>query len=882
MDNLSNVIHIVERIEISPHNADWLYKMDYFKIMSILNNQKNHKTLDTIFKHKSMVNKNFKFGFNDIFVIKNRDVYDYLTKNNYRSDYSIILNQTLIDINNINYYLINYNENNYNYFIIVVSIDVSKLDKNFYDNFNLDNKDKNNKLFVSYLLTLMKYHFEEINNLRNESCENSLISKLISENTVNYMFDKMIEQPTILKSNLFQYQKANIYWMQNRENNLKKVILDDTRIVNWGPELEFNFSTLKFAPKRKVDTMPSDKLNNFLGGCLCDDVGLGKTIQILTLCFSSKTNNLIIVPNHLIKHWDNEIQKHIIMPENHDYCINNVIHQEGKFITNIVTYDKIKELTELPDFDRIIVDEYHEVFSNKSLREKLEKINSKYKWAVTATPFINKEMIHNILNFIAKNKIANTNISKYKMYINLFADMFRKNTKRTIEKELKLPKIKEISYYLKFSEKEKLYYTTLINNNKEKLEQLQRYFCINPSLYFTENNMGDAGNNFVEINLMEDKIKNMHKEQFDMEFLKLMELKKSLVTGIIKIIHKYKDDVVKEFEGALSKKEIKLKDIEEIINKDSYLEEDNNKIIKAVDVILEVLIKHDMLNKTIVNNIHSQTNIVENIKKTMVYFENQIKEINDSTEIVKSEENEKINYVKVELEKDCGICMGEIEEKFTILQCGHMYCTECISAIMQTTLNKCPTCKLSLKNTTIYAINNESKKISKNVTDMINMYGTKITNLINICKGLESKTVVFSFSPTLLSNIRTILNANSINSIYLTNDMNTSEVINNFCVDDTKVLILSSDFNASGLNITCASNIIILEPLKKDYMYRRQIENQIIGRLHRIGQDKEINFIRMIMLDSIEHDIDKENKINDAIYINKEFDMNMEKEQCFV
>lgn len=60
-------------------------------------------------------------------------------------------------------------------------------------------------------------------------------------------------------------------------------------------------------------------------------------------------------------------------------------------------------------------------------------------------------------------------------------------------------------------------------------------------------------------------------------------------------------------------------------------------------------------------------------------------------------------------------------------------------------------------------------------------------------------------------------------------------------------------------------------------MYRKQIENQIIGRLHRIGQDKEINFIRLIMMNSIEHDIDKENKINDAIYSNKEFDLDMEK-----
>ncbi len=843
MDNLSNTIYLVERIEISPDNDDKLYSMDYYKIMSILNNISYHTNLDELTKKKKLINKDFKFSKDLNFILKNNDAYEYLKLNNYRSDYSIILNQNLIPIDYINYYLINYNKDNYSYFIIVISIDIDKLDNNFYDNFSLSNSNKNNKLFVSYLLTMMKYHFEEINNLRNGSSENSLISKLISENTINYMSDKMIEQPNFSKTKLFEYQKANIYWMLSRENDNKNIILDETMIVNWGPKLEFNFSNLKFEKKRNQDNVSSDKLNKFLGGCLCDDVGLGKTIQVYTLCLNKLTNNIIIVPEHLYTHWVDEFKKHFSLEIN-----ENVINNNGykTYITTYLNYSSIQNIKFI-EFDRIIVDEYHELVNNyKQIYEQIKKINSKYKWAITATPFVNKEMIYNIVNFIAKYPINSKNISKYKMYINTFTDMFRKNVKRTIEKELKLPKIKELVYYLDFSDKERLYYDTLLNTDTVKLQETKRFFCINPSLYFTEN---FAENNFVEINLMDDKIKNIHKEQYDKEYNVLINMKKESIIKLMETCYLLEDEINK----LLDKFNLD-KDKEEVINN-----------------TFEVLLEKKIFVNQFVNKYESQVQLLDKIKKNMVYFEEQLKEINDSMTI--ENKDSEIKYIKLELDKDCGICLGEIDEKFTILQCGHMYCTECINTIMNTNVKNCPTCKLHLKNTVIYTIDNTNKKSP--VIDLVNLYGTKIANLINICNKLKDKTVLFSYTPTLLTNIQKILNLNNIKSILI--DKTNIDEIKNFKKNDAKVLILSSDFNASGLNIICAKNIIILEPLQKDYMYRKQIENQIIGRLHRIGQDKEINFIRLIIKDSIEHDIDKENKINNALYSNKEFDLDLEK-----
>ena len=83
---------------------------------------------------------------------------------------------------------------------------------------------------------------------------------------------------------------------------------------------------------------------------------------------------------------------------------------------------------------------------------------------------------------------------------------------------------------------------------------------------------------------------------------------------------------------------------------------------------------------------------------------------------------------------------------------------------------------------------------------------------------------------------------------------------------NNQVLVLSSEFNASGLNIQFAKSIIILQPIRGEYARVRQTENQIIGRVHRIGQNKEVNLIRLIIKDSIESEILRQNKIIDSEY----------------
>lgn len=840
MDNIGNTLYFIERIESNPNKADYIYDMNYFKIVSIINNPelqgifyKDKDSCNVIVGDNNIEIKAggcFKFNTKESFVLKNDDVINFLETFHFRSDYTYVKNQTLLPLNIFNYYLINYYNKSIqtNFFIIVISIDIKNISSDFYKSFmNIfrESKDIHNKFFINYILTLLKYHFYEVNNIQNLSCENKEILSRINNITSDYLLQKMIDNPTFLNTKLFLYQRANLFWMISRENNKERFILDENAIVNWGPELEFNFNSHdcrpsfseRFQPKINISTLSPDELsirkkesifNKFTGGCLCDDVGLGKTIQILTLCFLKPSKNLIIVPNHLYEHWQIEYIKHIKDEQNfiNFNSSGSSLVPDSSNYTILISFSDYNEHFEFLNnikWDRVIIDEFHETIIKK-FYNKVINIKAKYKWAVSATPFINSDMIFNILNFIASKKITNTKISKHKKYLDIFTNMFRRNTKDSITAEVKLPRIKEIAYYLDFSEKERLYYKTV--EYKDTIDRLK--FCINPNIYLLDKEK-KFDENFISIDKLDDNVMNIHKESYEKKYIEIIEAKRGILLEyniILKNIFYSQEDIESKW--------------------DTF--KDNTKV---------------MSKKHIIDKLEKELN---NIKSTMTYFESQLKVINDKIKPV----DDKLEYKEMQ-DNDCSICMDKITTDCAILQCGHFFHSDCIDYLIKEGHNKCPMCKMSLKNTTIFSSKIKNTETNNN---LIEMYGTKIAHLINIIKNniTDDKIILYCHSPSLLANISKILTDNSIGN-------NDFKNIKDFKTNSNKVLILSSDDNASGLHLTYISTIILLQPIEGDYMYRKQIENQIIGRSHRIGQDKEISFIRLIINDTIEHQMEIEN-----------------------
>lgn len=912
LDNIDdNLVYYVERNEVYPENHNLQYLMKKQKIVSIIKDSSLYKTFEYIDSNYSFDFSNFRTKIKDSFILTNDDALKFLKKANWSSNYGQILKQTLIPIDAVDYYVINFvNKTNtemcYNHFIIAIRIDITRFPDEFktiYSHSLAPDQPKENTNFIQYLKTQQKYDFEEMNNIQNKSDENMEISTRISKSNTNYMTQKMIEQPDFLNFNLYYYQKADVYFMQQREreSETRKFILDEKRVVNWGKKLQCLFDKnsdgkdiCNFVPRRTIHNY-SGTLNSFCGGCLCNSPGLGKTVEILTLCGLEPSLNLIIVPEHLYDHWIFEYTKHI--KNNHIKLVTytddsiNLEKYRKKPTVVLITYKQLtlhkKLLT--TQFTRLIIDEFHELFDKKDMTFPLiNDVKSQYKWAITGTPFVNSLMINNILNFVATNKITSPCISKYKMYLDVFCDMFRKNTKESVECELALPKINEMTYILTLSEMESTMLNSICSSgvDKETSDLRQMAFCINPNMYFQDEN--GISEKYIHVNICEAKVINMHQADYEKLFKKIIEEKitflkvkkdASMTNMDVCVIYDYivnKNDNYEKRKDILSRfYEDSLKLNGKKVNINDVNKDDIDKIWKKY--LSDKIAKNNLLfsefghhEADAINHMKKLEADLNKIRSTMMYFEQQIKIINKKTRELKrkSEDADAVDYVKLEEGKDgdditCSICLGEIDDDFTLLQCGHTFCTVCLKAMLVQTSDKCPQCKFSLKNTTFYTPRIK-EIINKDFAEMIKKYGTKIAHLVNICKVVipQDKTIVYCDSPSLINNLVEILNENDITAI--TPDPSTSimKTVKDFELNK-QVLVLSSEFNASGLNIQFAKSIILLQPIRGEYARVRQTENQIIGRLHRIGQNKEVNLIRLIIKDSIESEILRQNKIID-------------------
>ncbi len=821
MDNLTQSVLLIERIEQVPRNDIELYRMDWFKIRSLMQNTGSDTT--KLYKNDQMLK-----------IISKAGSFSWLIM--------FYKNQKVIPPDAINYWLITHKEKNIDYNIVLFEIDITKLPDKFYSYFSVSPYDE---FSFEYLINVMKNHFEEMNNLNNKSCENETISNVISKSTKEYFKSKAIEQPEFIKSQLYLYQRVNVYWMNSRELEPLKIELSDDKVINWGPHLEINTDQrIVYNKKSNPDvnkTNPSNS-NELIGGCLCDDVGLGKTLQILTLALLKPSTTLIIVPQHLVKHWASEYEKHVGPNSNSKLLICDGLNpcpfdlaQYNEYSEKIIvlgTFDHLKSGLFIKfKFTRIVIDEFHEIANVKA--NLVDKLNADYKWVVTATPFVNSQMIGHIINFVGKRPIQYQNITKYKKYINTFSEMFRKNTKKNVESEINLPQIKEIKYYMTFSQKEKLFYDSIVNSHD--IVKMRRNFCINPSLYFKKEEV-DA---FVSIDALDDTLKAHHQKEYDTQLKKLDEFKKEW----------FGDQNVREI---FISKDLKLK------NKTNFTKEE-------IDKYWETAIELNIIDSYRMNKFDFLNKKLQSIKSAMNYFNSQLEIINKAKQLQPSETTLNQTEDKKCTDADCSICLDTLDDQFTILHCGHSFCYDCIKLISKSPLTKCPMCKAGLVNTVNYVFGVEKQ---------LNDYGTKINKLIKICKEKQDKIILFSHTKALLENLSRILAEYKIKAKLF----DQSEAIN-FEHDNTQVLILSSESNASGLNFQFVKTVILLEPLEGDYIYRKQIENQIIGRLHRIGQTKPIEFIRLIMMNSIESQIDASNKINDAIFAERNDEFNLEMTQ---
>lgn len=210
-----------------------------------------------------------------------------------------------------------------------VKITLIGINNNYIETLILKNNPIPNEDFLQELcrhhILYQKYELNINISIKSDNNKNEL-RKIITNITTNAMkpngdlTDKMIEQPTFTKMPLWDYQKRTINWLLEREKkseNINAISLHDIKIGN----IIYDTINKKFTLAHKTRKI------TFNGGALIDEVGLGKTIQMITMSLLNPPKNisyinssydkifskatLVICPNQLAIQWNNEFKKMI-------------------------------------------------------------------------------------------------------------------------------------------------------------------------------------------------------------------------------------------------------------------------------------------------------------------------------------------------------------------------------------------------------------------------------------------------------------------------------------------------------------------------------------------------------------------------------------------
>ena len=581
----------------------------------------------------------------------------------------------------------------------------------------------------------------------------------------------------ILKIKLYDYQKDNINWMLELEKNPITEYITADKLLYFPDGRIYNYQESSFIQndQRKPDILK--------GGIILDDVGIGKTLQLLCLAMSDTSiKTLIVVPDHLDKHWYSQFEKHFNIPI-------------PDFIT-IVKFSMIKG-SYLNTYSRIIVDEIHELYSNPSYRNILELMYNtgcKYKWGISATPFPVPNSIYYLLRFLTEKEIYYQNIDRFNYFYDTYRKIFRKNTLENIVGEIKLPNITEHNLILEFSNEERILYDAEVQAKDNCNKHFLRKYCCDVMINFENKNNTATLTEFNNLVINDYK----HKYEIELEkYNKFVEFYDNCVGLLDKIDKKHNP-------------ELKLEQQEEICE-----------ILKKTSV-KELIDNINHYN----HKIKEQSEIVSNRKRSYEYLNNKINDTN----------------------KECPICMNTITDgdKFNVPECGHICCLECMEYWMSLNTS-CTVCRRFINKDKMYTITNVNQIKMK--------YSTKIHKLLEILSSTPNpndKIIIYTQFDNMIEKLVETLCIEGIGSIKFEEPRQIEEFRDNIF---KRVLILSSVKNASGIDLSFVSNIIIFEPVIGDTLFLRDIEKQIIGRIYRINQTTDINVFRLIIYDTIEYEI---------------------------
>eukprot|EP00058_Branchiostoma_floridae_P018800 XP_002604289.1 hypothetical protein BRAFLDRAFT_125252 [Branchiostoma floridae] len=209
----------------------------------------------------------------------------------------------------------------------------------------------------------------------------------------------------------------------------------------------------------------------------------------------------------------------------------------------------------------------------------------------------------------------------------------------------------------------------------------------------------------------------------------------------------------------------------------------------------------------------------------------------------------------------CPICQRQLGTEWSVLMCGHCFCEECISVLVnQFGLGsrrgsiRCAICRQLTATGDISYVSTEAKQ--QEDVDVKGSHSTKVEAVVRTLKLIRqkdptAKSLVFSTWQDVLDVVATALRENNMEYRAINGIHRFQENITDFKYDSgIGVLLLPLHTGSHGLNIIEATHVLLVEPIINPAQ-----EAQAIGRVHRIGQTKATVVHRFLVQNTIEERI---------------------------
>lgn len=461
-------------------------------------------------------------------------------------------------------------------------------------------------------------------------------------------------------------------------------------------------------------------------------------------------------------------------------------------------------------FHRIIVDEGHEIFSERIgaisvslyIGRWITNIDASYNWYISGTPFPNFKSIKNCARFIKLKLVDETNnltfdysnnlttqkttgasAFMFKRYVwdQLLNNLCIRHLKSDVESQIKIPGYNECAVWVRMTDIERNIYDA--KKGRISDTQLQQ-LCCHPLVVESAKRM--FGNVEIDLTTMQEQLISYHKN-----------------------------------------------------NHDTYK--------KKLDKLDSTRPEYHMLKKTY------QTQMSESL-----YIYTLLEKMNDP-EIIEGE--------------NCSICIDVLDNP-TMTSCGHLFCYNCIKLCLshKKRCPMCKA-DLEGKDLMVMNLKKEvDTETNPLILKYGSKLGKLISITRHLVAQDNTRIIIFSQWDDMLTLVGKALIDNGIDNCFVKgNVMMRNAAISKFKAgknkkgDDNKVIMLCLKNAASGTNLIEATHILFVEPINAPQKEIQIIEHQAIARACRIGQKNPVMVIRILIENTIEEDIYRRNYDNSAV-----------------